>query len=222
MKNVGISNIYIDNLISNISKSYKGTFPCDNIPIFKNEIQISSSKRYVCQSAKSIGLGNSAPAYYPSTQTKIRTYICVKEISGFTWSNCIRGTIPHQIIVGFVEHDSYVGSNKKNPFAFENFGINQINLKVNDSSYPETPYTPNFNSGDFMELYDDFLRGVGVSELNETIGMSKAEFKNHKMFTIYGKYFRKCIKKYMYCKKMTEFYFCLTVYFCVFFICFIL
>ena len=48
-----------------------------------------------------------------------------------------------------------------------------------------------------MELCDDFLRGVGVSELNGTIGMSKLEFKNHKMFTIFGKYFRICIKKYM-------------------------
>ena len=37
-KNVGITNIYIDNVMFNISKSYKGTFSCDNIPLFKNKI----------------------------------------------------------------------------------------------------------------------------------------------------------------------------------------
>ena len=140
--------------------------------------------------AKFIGLGNQAPAYYPFTQTKIRTYLCVKEISSFTWANCISGVIPQQIIVAFVEHEIFVGSYEKNPFAFENFGINEINLKVNGASYPATPYTPNFDSGDFMEMYYDFLRGAGVSEVNESLGITKAQFRNHKMFTIFGKYFR--------------------------------
>lgn len=166
----------------------------------KMRFRLFQAKDMFVNREKSIGLGNSAPAYYPFTQTKIRTYLCVKEVSSFTWANCIRGTISHQIIVGFVEHDSYVGSYKKKPFAIENFGIDKINLKVNGSSYPATAYTPNFDSGDFMELYDDFLRGVGVSELNETIGMTKTEFKNHKMFAILGKYLRKCLKRYVYRK----------------------
>ena len=41
-----------------------------------------------------------------------------------------------------------------------------------------------------MPLYDDFLRGVGYSEMNESAGISKEEFRKHKMFTIFGKYFR--------------------------------
>ena len=70
--------------------------------------------------AKSIGLGTQPPAFFPFTQTKIRTYLCVKEISSFEWSNCIRGIIPHQIIVGFVEHENYVGGYKKS-FCFSKF-----------------------------------------------------------------------------------------------------
>ena len=73
----------------------------------------------------------------------------------------------------------------------QNIGIQKINLKVNGTSYPATPYTPNFDSGDFMEMYDDFLRGIGYSEMNESSGVTKEEFRNHKMFTIFGKYFRK-------------------------------
>ena len=73
--------------------------------------------------AKAVGLGTSSPAFIPFTQTKIRSYLCVREISSFTWSNCIRGVIPHQIIVAFVDHQAYTGNYKKNPFAFENFKI---------------------------------------------------------------------------------------------------
>ena len=41
-----------------------------------------------------------------------------------------------------------------------------------------------------MVMYDDFLRGVGYSEMNDSSGISKEEFRKHKMFTIFGKYFR--------------------------------
>ena len=144
--------------------------------------------------AKAIGLGTQSPAFIPFTQTKIRTYLVTKEISSFTWANCIRGIIPHQVVIGFVEHESYVGTYKKNPFLFGNFDICKINLKVNGVSYPATPYTPNFEGGDFLEMYDDLLRGVGYSESNETAGITKDEFRNHKMFTIFGKYYRSFFK----------------------------
>ena len=41
-----------------------------------------------------------------------------------------------------------------------------------------------------MEIYDDFLSGVGYSEMNESSGLTKEEFRRHNMFTIFGKYFR--------------------------------
>ena len=44
-----------------------------------------------------------------------------------------------------------------------------------------------------MEMYDDFLRGIGYSEMNESSGVTKEEFRNHKMFTIFGKYFRNIV-----------------------------
>ena len=140
--------------------------------------------------AKAIGLGTSSPAFIPFTQTKIRSYLCVREISSFTWSNCIRGVIPPQIIVAFVDHQGYTGNYQKNPFAFETFNIQKINLKVNGVSYPATPYNVDFDNGDFMEIYDDMIRSIGFSEINESAGISKLEFRNHKFFTIFGGYFR--------------------------------
>ena len=177
-----------------ISDGVKAVFKIKKLSMRFRMVQTKDS--FVNQ-AKSIGLGTEPTAFLPFTQTKIRSYLCVKEISSFIWSNCIRGIIPHQIIVAFVDHEAYVGSYKTNPFAFENFGIRKINLKVNGTSYPATPYTPNFDSGDFMELYDDFLRGIGYSELNESSGVTKEEFRTHKMFTIFGKYFRVTVTREM-------------------------
>ena len=61
---------------------------------------------------------------------------------------------------------------------------------MNGISYPATPYNVDFASGDFMEMYDDMLRSVGYSEINESAGISKSEFRTHKFFAIFGKYFR--------------------------------
>ena len=150
---------------------------------------VQAQESFVNQ-AKAIGLGTSSPAFIPFTQTKIRSYLCVREVSSFNWTNCIRGVIPHQVIVAFVDHQGYTGNYKKNPFAFENFGIQKINLKVNGTSYPASPYNIDFENGDFMEIYDDMLRSVGFSEINESAGISKSEFRSHKRFTTIGKYFR--------------------------------
>ena len=88
--------------------------------------------------------------FIPFTQTKILTYLCVREISSFTWANCIRGIIPQQIVIGFVDHQAYVGNYAKNPFSFETFGIRKIDVKINGVNYPATPYNMDLESGDFF------------------------------------------------------------------------
>ena len=150
---------------------------------------IQANQTFINQ-AKSVGLGTIPPAFIPFTQTKIRTYLCVREISSFTWANCIRGIMPQQIVIGFVDHQAYLRNYKKNQVAFETFGIRKINLKITGISYPATPYNMDFESGDFLEIYDDMLRSVGYSEINETSGITKSDFRTHKFFTIFGKYFR--------------------------------
>ena len=41
-----------------------------------------------------------------------------------------------------------------------------------------------------MDIYDDMLRSVGFSEINESAGISKSEFRSHKFFAFFGKYFK--------------------------------
>ena len=42
-------------------------------------------------------------------------------------------------------------------------------------------------------MYEDFFLDIGYSEMNESSGVTKEEFRNHKMFTISGKYFRNIV-----------------------------
>ena len=124
-------------------------------------------------------MGTSSPALIPFAQTKIRSYLCAKEVSSFNWTHWIRGVIHRQVIVAFVGHQAYTGSFPKHPFTSKNFGVYKIHLKVNVKSYPATPYNIDFENGDFMDIYDDMLRSVGFSEINESAGSSHSEFQIH-------------------------------------------
>ena len=73
---------------------------------------VQARQSYVNQ-AKAIGLGPSSPDFIPFTQSKIQSYLCVREVSSFNWTNCTRGVIPHQVIVAFIDHQGYTGNYQK-------------------------------------------------------------------------------------------------------------
>ena len=54
----------------------------------------------------------------------------------------------------------------KNPWHFENFGINYINFVVNGESVPNQPFKPNFNEGDYLRLYHNLHDSVGITFSN--------------------------------------------------------
>ena len=56
----------------------------------------------------------------------------------------ITGPLPRQVIVGFVSHESYNGSQATNPYVFENLKIRSLVFKVNGENSPPEEYEPNF------------------------------------------------------------------------------
>ena len=76
---------------------------------------VQAQKSFVNQ-AKAVGLGATSPAFIPFTETKIRAYLSVKEVTSCNWKNCFRVVIPHQVIVAFVVHQAYTGTFQKNIF----------------------------------------------------------------------------------------------------------
>ncbi|XP_063994371.1 uncharacterized protein F54H12.2-like [Diachasmimorpha longicaudata] len=60
--------------------------------------------------------------------------------------------LPKRIILGFVENASFNGSRKKNPFNFQNFGINFLCLNVDGRQVPTKPLQPSFTSGVCLDV----------------------------------------------------------------------
>ena len=83
---------------------------------------VQSQESYVNDS-KAVGLETTNLACFSFTQTKIRSYLWIKEITSFNWTKRIRGVIPHQVIVAFVHHLAYTGNYMRSLFAFVTFEI---------------------------------------------------------------------------------------------------
>ncbi|XP_063981492.1 uncharacterized protein F54H12.2-like [Diachasmimorpha longicaudata] len=60
--------------------------------------------------------------------------------------------LPKRIILGFVENASFNDSRKKNPFNFQNFGINFLCLNVDGRQVPTKPLQPSFTSGVCLDV----------------------------------------------------------------------
>ena len=54
------------------------------------------------------------------------------------------GPLPRQVIIGFVSHASYNGSQATNPYIFENLKIRSLVFKVNGVNSPPEEYEPNY------------------------------------------------------------------------------
>ena len=54
------------------------------------------------------------------------------------------GAIPDLVIVGLLSDADFAGGYQRNPFNFQNFGMNRKELKPNGTSVPQNGYTPNF------------------------------------------------------------------------------
>ena len=95
-------------------------------------------------------------AYYPYYISKIITNLITQGIQSYICHAAIRGKLPKQIIVGFVDHSAYSFAFNENLFVFENFDINGLGLRINGVSFPSTPYKVDFTNGKYSVLHDGF------------------------------------------------------------------
>ena len=144
---------------------------------------VETAKKFSDEITK-VNLGN-ANAFYPYYMTKIRTNLITQGIQSYIWPAAIRGKLPKQVILGFTEHSAYSANFKKNPFAFKNFDINGLCLRINGVSYPSKPYQVDFGTGKYSMLYDDMIRNIGIAHQNESAGISIDTYVKHKLLWVF-------------------------------------
>ena len=67
------------------------------------------------------------------------------------------GALSDLVRVGLVSDADLAGGYQRNPFNYQNFGVNRIELKRNGTSRPSQGYIPNFANKQYIKDYMTFL-----------------------------------------------------------------
>jgi len=121
------------------------------------------------------------PAIYPIVQSKIKAYLINKDIQTQTITQIFRGKIPRSFILCFVDAKGYDGHIDKNPFFFQHFDNNYLNVFLNGEPIVPNVFQPNFSTGDCIGEYRWLLDNIGLYQTMSN-GITFQEFVSNSMF----------------------------------------
>lgn len=144
-------------LLSNDAEKYK---------IVITELAIFARRVHLNKSAFAAAYKQGVPQRYLTAYTEIKEFPLASGL--IQWSGSVNhgGKIPKQIIVALVETAAMVGAYKKNPYNFQNFGVKQINLKINGAQVPSDPLKPDFDGKKYAREFTHLFRNTGKYRVN--------------------------------------------------------
>lgn len=92
---------------------------------------------------------------YPYKRLQLRHYAIPTNQHTLCIESAVMGLIPNLLLFAMVSSDAFQGKRSSNPFNFQHFDINSIQLNVNGQCVPSRPLEMNFekNSGRYAHAY---------------------------------------------------------------------
>ena len=125
------------------------------------------------------------PAIYPLTQSKIKSFLLQSGTSTTSVQSVFNGTLPQSLIVCFLSAKAYNGDVTANPFTFEHFDLNLLNLRLNGSPVHSPPFTPDYSENKYVREYNNLFDHGGCQHSNNCINIGFKEFKTNSNFYLY-------------------------------------
>ena len=141
-----------------------------NLYVRKNKINpsvlLAHSKTLALTSAK-----------YPVTKVEVKNVTIPTGVQSKTLDNIFLGQLPKRVVVGFVGNAAFIGDMKKNPFNFQNFGLNFLALYVDGHQIPSRPLQPQYGTSNlYVHAYHTLFSGTGIHFLNEGNCIPREEY----------------------------------------------
>ena len=90
--------------------------------------------------------------------------------------NIHTGAMPNRCFIAFVDHRAFNGSHSMNPYNFQNFGVNHLQLFANGLPIGGLAKKPNFRSGWITREYYDLFKVTNQDNVDTCITLKKDNF----------------------------------------------
>ena len=158
-------------LISNENTAYRIQFHSMKLFIRKIETDAVVYREYLNTIQKQ-------PAILPFTRTVMKKYLISQNSSNASFAGIFRDHIPRQLVMAIVKQTRVDGRLNENPFNFQPFKLNFVNLKIDGQNFPPNPYQPDFERGlisrELRALYDN----TGVHTTDGGFSISREGYIN--------------------------------------------
>ena len=78
------------------------------------------------------------------------------------FDNIYQGKLPDLIVLALISDANMTGGYQRNPFNFENFGVNYLGMQANGELIPRVAYQPDFANRDYIRSYFGVLEALGL------------------------------------------------------------
>ena len=123
-------------------------------------------------------------AYLPFSRSVIKKHLINNGTTNISLSGIFKGVLPRQIVIALVKSTRIDGRLNENPFKFDHYNLNYVNLRVDGQNCPPVPYQPDFTRGltsrELRALYDN----IGVLTSTNGCDISRGMFNNG--FTLFA------------------------------------
>jgi hypothetical protein len=121
-------------------------------------------------------------ALYPFTSNQIKTVSIPKASNSAVFENIFPSNkLPQVVLIGFTTTDGFNGNITKNPYNFQDFGLTNINLSVDNISLEYRNLNLDF-SKTYLLAYQCLITGLNLE--NKSVGINRSNYKNGNV--IYG------------------------------------
>ena len=119
------------------------------------------------------------PVYYPVSRVLMRSFTVPKGSMNHNLTNIHSGQAPNLVCVGMVNTESYNGTISKNPYNFQHFDVNYVNLTLNgEPIHNMKAFTPDFDNDIYARSYNSIFTGTGIHHENESLSISPKMYKS--------------------------------------------
>jgi len=117
------------------------------------------------------------PAKIPIKRSEISVMHLDAGRSDLPQRHIYTGQLPRRVIIAMVQHGAYHGSYATNPFNFQNFGVEEVQLTAAGKQYPPMPLRMDFANNQYMQAFHMIYDAMGSPTGEHGCGITYEQFK---------------------------------------------
>jgi len=117
-------------------------------------------------------------ASYPLRRVEVKTFTVPQGNLSWVKENLFLGQLSKRMVVGFVDNTAFNGQFNKNPFRFQNYGINIIAIYKDGEQIFSKPLQPGFARNRFVRSYLSLFTETNQYYVDEVNGITRNDYPN--------------------------------------------